>query len=53
MSLNIDLTVLFSQVNTLFAALWPVAAVTIGIPFALGLITYIGSSIMKGLRMRG
>lgn len=52
MSLNIDLSTLFAQVNTLFSALWPVAAITIGIPFALGLIAYIGNAVLRGLRIR-
>lgn len=49
LSLNIDLTPLFSQIELWFNALWPIAALTIGIPFAFGLISWIGAMLLSGL----
>lgn len=52
LSLNLDMTALFSQINTWFNALWPIAVITIGIPFALGLISYVSTEIRKGVKAR-
>lgn len=50
LSLNISMTALFTQINTWFNALWAVAVITIGIPFALGLVTYISNEVRKGVK---
>lgn len=52
LSLNLDMTNLFSQVNTWFNALWPIAVITIGIPFAFGILSWITSQVVKGIKTR-
>ena len=52
LSLNLDMTNLFSQVNTWFNALWPIAVITIGIPFAFGLLSWIASQVTRGISGR-
>jgi len=52
LSLNLDMATLFDNINTWFNALWPIAVVTIAIPFGLGLITYISNAVVKGFRGR-
>jgi len=53
LSLNLDMTTVFEMVNTMFNALWPIAAITIGIPFAIGLVSYVGSQMVKAFKGRG
>ena len=52
LSLNLDMSALFTQINTWFNALWPIAVITLGIPFALGLISYISNEVRRGLGRR-
>lgn len=46
------MTALFTQINTWFNALWPIAVITIGIPFALGLVSFISVEVRKGIKSR-
>ena len=50
MSLSLDFNTLLSNAFSIINSLWPVMALPIGFAAGLGLLTYIGSMVLKAFK---